>query len=71
MATSSWQAPHLRRSLRLQLRGVPLEAVARAVERRDQGHVDVVQVRGDTDLRRLSGLLHSRFRMAELGLEER
>lgn len=69
--SSTWQEPHLRRSLRLQLRAVPLEAVARAVERRDQGFVDVVQVRGDTDLRRLSGLIHSRFRMAELGLEDR
>lgn len=35
-------AKHLRRSLRIQLRAVPLEAVAAAKERRDAGVIDVV-----------------------------
>ena len=35
-------AKHLRRSLRIQLRAVPLEAVAAAKERRDAGAIDVV-----------------------------
>lgn len=61
---------HLRRSLRIQLRAVPLHAVEAAKERRDAGVIDVVRVRADTDLRRLSGLVNSRFRLAALGLEE-
>ncbi|CAK8990820.1 Uncharacterized protein SCF082_LOCUS2398 [Durusdinium trenchii] len=63
-------AAHLRRCMRLQLRRVPLEAVAAAKERLDAGMIDVVRVRADTDLRRLSGFLHSRFRLSALGMEE-
>lgn len=39
-------AKHLRRSLRIQLRAVPLEAVAAAKERRDAGVIDVVPPSG-------------------------
>ena len=34
---------HLRRSMRIQLRAVPLDAVEAAKERRDAGVIDVVQ----------------------------
>ncbi|CAJ1456242.1 unnamed protein product [Effrenium voratum] len=59
---------HVRRSMRLQLREVSLDAVQQVRAKLAAEQIDVVRVRADTDLRRLSGLVHSRFQLSAIGL---
>ncbi|CAE8641992.1 unnamed protein product, partial [Polarella glacialis] len=67
---SAGELAHVRRSMQLQLRAVPLQnfSQAEASEAKDGDEVDIIRVAAATDLRRLSGLVVSRWEQAEAGL---
>eukprot|EP00439_Symbiodinium_sp_Y106_P074593 s348_g14.t1 len=63
-------AVHLRRAMQLLLHAWDAAKVVVVRRKIAQEAPDVVSVRGDTDLRRLSGLVQSRFQQSCVGIEE-
>ncbi|CAE7248029.1 unnamed protein product [Symbiodinium sp. CCMP2456] len=63
-------AVHLRRAMQLLLHAWDAAKVVVVRRKIAQAAPDVVSVRGDTDLRRLSGLVQSRFQQSSVGIEE-